>query len=291
VFIVCQLMPATTKRATRKKAVVAPEPIRPTAYKVLGANGESIHGGSLTWSLPTAEGPGEWHEVTGKVRCCSNGLHLTTAPVMWWQEEARVFVVEHEGDEDREGAEDDKFAVRRARLVREELDWVQFGVYDSGAHSVSSGHHRASGSASVRASGSASVRAFDSASVRAFDSASVRAFDSASVRAFDSASVEASGSASVRAFDSASVRASGSASVEAFDSASVEAFDSASVEAFDSASVRASGSVSVVRSRYHRKGWVSLADYAATIDRRGDTNGQPPVAHLAPWSDRPEDVA
>jgi hypothetical protein len=220
-------MPATTKRATRKKAVVAPEPIRPTAYKVLGANGESIHGGSLTWSLPTAEGPGEWHEVTGKVRCCSNGLHLTTAPVMWWQEEARVFVVEHEGDEDREGAEDDKFAVRRARLVREELDWVQFGVYDSGAHSVSSGHHRASGSASVRASGSASVRAFDSASVRAFDSASVEA----------------------------------------------------------------SGSVSVVRSRYHRKGWVSLADYAATIDRRGDTNGQPPVAHLAPWSDRPEDVA
>jgi hypothetical protein len=197
------------------------------AYKVLGPNGESIHGGSLSWSLPTVNEagewtPGEWHEVKGKVRCCSNGLHLTTAPVMWWRLDARVFLVEHEGDADTDGSADDKFAVRRARLIREELDWAGFGVFSSGEHSVSSGFVRASDSATVRASGSATVEASGSATV------------------------EASGSATVRASDSATV----------------------------------------VRTPWHRaKGWVSLADFAAVVDRR---NGGTPALYAAPWSDKPE---
>ena len=216
-------------------------------FKVLGANGESIHGGSLTWSLPVVDGdtvtPGQWHEVVGEIACCSNGLHLTTAPARWWQSDARLFVVEYEGDTDTEGgADDDKIAVRRARLVREELDWNAHGVFTTGSHSVSSGFSRASGSATVRAS----------------DSATVEAFDSATVRAFDSATVRASGSATVRAFDSATVRA------------------------FDSATV--------VRTPYHRGGWLVLKDFAGVIDRRAQRNGGVPVAHLAPWSDAPSFV-
>jgi hypothetical protein len=129
-----------------------------TAFKVL-VDGASCHGGSLTWSLPTNDAPGEWHEVTGKIEACSTGLHLTTTPANWWKEDARVFETEYDGDTDTEG---DKIAVRRARLLRE-VSWDDHQVWSAGDHAVSSGRATAYGSATVTASGSATVRASGSA--------------------------------------------------------------------------------------------------------------------------------
>jgi hypothetical protein len=99
-----------------------------TYYKVTGKNGESLHGGDLTWSLPTEENgvwtPGAWAEVEGEIVVCSNGLHLTTEPSKWYRTGCRLFVAEGEGDCD---AEEDKIAFRRARLLREvpHPDWWQ----------------------------------------------------------------------------------------------------------------------------------------------------------------------
>jgi hypothetical protein len=115
-----------------------------TAFKVL-VDGASCHGGSLTWSLPTNDAPGEWHDVTGTIEACSNGLHLTTTPANWWKEDARVFEAEYDGDTDTEG---DKIAVRRARLLRE-VSWDDHQVWSAGEHAVSSATVRASGSANA----------------------------------------------------------------------------------------------------------------------------------------------
>jgi hypothetical protein len=141
-----------------------------TYYKVLTAAGESCHGGTMQWSLPTrAEDgswtPGEWHEVAGVIECCRRGLHLTDTPVNWWLEGARVFVAEYEGDVDTSpDADDDKIAVRRARLVAEEA-WAPLGVVSDGWHTVTSGLVRASGRATVEASDSATVLASGRATV------------------------------------------------------------------------------------------------------------------------------
>jgi hypothetical protein len=96
-------------------------------YKVLGQNGESLHGGDLIWPLPTegANGewvPGAWVEVEGEIKACSNGLHLTTEPGNWYKPDCRIFIAEGEGDCASEG---DKTAFRRARLLREvpHPDW------------------------------------------------------------------------------------------------------------------------------------------------------------------------
>ncbi len=51
----------------------------PTLYKILSGD-QSCHGGNHTWSLPTADSPGEWQEVKGKLVRCSVGFHLTTHP-------------------------------------------------------------------------------------------------------------------------------------------------------------------------------------------------------------------
>jgi hypothetical protein len=282
-----------------------------TAFKVL-VDGASCHGGSLTWSLPTNDAPGEWHDVTGTIEACSNGLHLTTTPVNWWKEDARVFEAEYDGDTDTEG---DKIAVRRARLLRE-VSWDDHQVWSAGEHAVSSGRARASGSATVTASdsatveasgsatveasgsatvtayGSATVEASGSATVTAYGSATVTAYGSATVEAYDSATVEAYGSATVEAYDSATVeasgsatvRASGSATVTAYGSATVEAYDSATVEASGSATVTASGSANAIRTRWHRGGYIKLSDLAVVIDRRVDGTV---TFHAAPYSDEP----
>src|SRR6185437_7190206 len=98
-------------------------------YKVTGPSGESVNGGTLDWSLPVVDGdavtPGEWACVTGVIELCERGLHLTSAPAMWWQRGYRVFEVEIDpsatidGPESNEG---DKIAVSKCRLVREVLD-------------------------------------------------------------------------------------------------------------------------------------------------------------------------
>ena len=77
-------------------------------YKVL-EDGKSVHGGNLTWSLPTPDGdngflPGDWHEVWGQVVICRNGLHLTTNPYgRWMTFNASVYEAEGAGDVVRDG--------------------------------------------------------------------------------------------------------------------------------------------------------------------------------------------
>lgn len=88
-------------------------------YKVLTAEGESMHGGSLKWSLPRKRGkgytPGKWHETDGEIAVCSNGLHLTTQPGKWWKWNATVWEAQGDGECDTDG---DKIAFRRARLLK-----------------------------------------------------------------------------------------------------------------------------------------------------------------------------
>ena len=88
-------------------------------YKVL-VNGESCSGGNMKWSLPRKEGrkwiPGEWHEVSGELKICSTGLHLTTERFKWYKWGCTAYEVEAE--EIKEWG-DDKCVCRRARLLKE----------------------------------------------------------------------------------------------------------------------------------------------------------------------------
>lgn len=159
-----------------------------TYYKVLGPNGESVNGGSLDWSLPTVDGgvvtPGAWAKVTSKIELCERGLHLTSAPAVWWQKGFRVFEAEVDpsakidGPQVREG---DKIAVSKCRLLREVQDLSTVQIFSTGTHFVRAGQSHAFDSVTVTAFGSATVTACDSATVEASDSVTVRAFDSTTV--------------------------------------------------------------------------------------------------------------
>ena len=154
-------------------------------FKVLGADGNSIHGGTLQWSLPTRCKSGEWiagdwHEVEGVLgRFQHPGLHITSQPVKWYSEMCRCWIAEC-GDDFVE-CEEDKRSCRRVRLLREATidELASVNIFSVGYHEIM-GYTSAwaSGLASVRASGSASVRAFDSASVSASGSASVSNYSS-----------------------------------------------------------------------------------------------------------------
>lgn len=114
----------------KKSAKVLDVPL----YKVL-VDGESVHGGTFQWSLPTADGPGDWHEVEGEVKLCSVGFHLTPDPSRWWVYNAECYLVEAEGvagDVDR----DSKVVAKRVRLMRR-LTWSEleaFGIYPDGVN-------------------------------------------------------------------------------------------------------------------------------------------------------------
>ncbi len=156
-------------------------------FKIL-VDGRSCHGGTLEWSLPTADGPGAWHEVQGPTQLCRRGLHLATDPRKWLKPGCRIYVVDAEGIGERADA-DCKIVVQRARLVREltpeEYEWCR--VLTRGVHVVTDGEWIAYGSATVRAYGSATVDAYDSATVRAYGSATVRAYGSATATSWSGA--------------------------------------------------------------------------------------------------------
>lgn len=90
-------------------------------YKVL-VNGKSCHGGTLTWSLPTDDQPGEWHEQAGKIVICESGLHVTTNPVHWWKDGCTVYEVEVDGEigglDNERCVEKCKVVVPKVRLIR-----------------------------------------------------------------------------------------------------------------------------------------------------------------------------
>jgi len=146
----------------KKTRAAKPKVTMPKLYKVTGANGESIHGGSLTWSLPKDGKPGAWAEVTGEIRACERGLHLVGAKHLleWVKSGCRIFEVEAEGvigDAETQT----KVVASRVRLVRE-IENEKVGeilVLRYGVHEVKSGV--------VLASGSSTVTAYDSSTVTA----------------------------------------------------------------------------------------------------------------------------
>ena len=207
-------VPMTKKAETKlvATAIAAAVALTPTTidgrklYKVLSPEGTSQNGGTLKWSLPSGDQPGDWHE-TSRALMCHEGLHLTVEPLAWHKERCRVFEVEAlELATDHAGAvlrEEDKVVARRVRLLRELSDdeLVSINIFRTGKHDLREGRGVAEGSAQVTASGSAQVTASGSAQVTAYDSAQVTAYNRAQVTAYDSAQVTA--------YDSAQVTASG----------------------------------------------------------------------------------
>ena len=90
-----------------------------TIFKVLGPNGEAIHGGKGQWPLPEGDKPGAWLTVKGKLVLCTNGLHGVTAQqlLQWYRPNARLFVME--GDESQCDCDATKVAFGKARLLFE----------------------------------------------------------------------------------------------------------------------------------------------------------------------------
>ncbi len=104
---------ATSKKTTKKPG---------TLYKVL-VDGTSMYG-RLEWSLPTADGPGDWHEVEGDIVRCENGLHLTDNPVHRWREQGECYLVETEGPVLHHPDWGDEHVARKVRLLRR-LSWAE----------------------------------------------------------------------------------------------------------------------------------------------------------------------
>ncbi len=101
------------------KKTTIPQPI-PSLYKVLDGD-QSYQGGTHTWSLPTADGPGEWHEITAKLVKCSAGFHLTTHPhTRYYGEDRTTYLVEVDTTKPilLPEHDDDEWVVSRVRLVR-----------------------------------------------------------------------------------------------------------------------------------------------------------------------------
>lgn len=92
-------------------------------YKLL-VDGNSANGGNLEWSLPTADGPGEWHEIDGPLEQCRNGLHLTSNPGKFTSRRSNynnyeVYEVETRGEIIEPSYEDgDEYVARAVRLLR-----------------------------------------------------------------------------------------------------------------------------------------------------------------------------
>lgn len=169
-------------------------------YKVLVA-GKSAHGGSLEWSLPTNDEPGEWQEVTGSPVLCEQGLHLTTDLKEWWKPGAEAYLVEVAEDAKRTEFDSSasKIAVSKCRLVRKLTpgELADLGIIVAGAtREIRSGTVIVDGG-TVRACGSSTVKAWGSSTVEAYDSSTVEACGSSTVEACDSSTVEACAGRSV----------------------------------------------------------------------------------------------
>src|SRR3990172_7913101 len=128
-------------RARVKKAAVATPTLIGGAllFKVLSATGASCHGGSMQWSLPDGDKPGEWHDVSGELTVCARGIHLTDEPARWYKPGCKVYVVEAEGViGECKDHDDRKVVARRVRLLREasETELVAVCFFTGGAHQV-----------------------------------------------------------------------------------------------------------------------------------------------------------
>ena len=88
-------------------------------YKIL-VDQKSCHGGDLVWDLPKkVKGkwvPGQWHEISGDLKICHTGLHLTTQPFDWYKWGCVCY--EAEAREIVEWQED-KCVAHKVRLLKE----------------------------------------------------------------------------------------------------------------------------------------------------------------------------
>lgn len=95
----------------------------PPLYKLLDGD-QSCHGGSYTWSLPTPDGPGEWHEITEPLCVCKVGFHLTSDPRRRTHGDEDkplgIYLVEVDPKKEvqRPSGNSDEWVVARVRLVR-----------------------------------------------------------------------------------------------------------------------------------------------------------------------------
>ena len=95
-----------------------------TFYKVTGANGEAINGGTFTYDLPTRDAfgnqtPGAWTPSVDTLEMCHRGYHLT-ADVDNWADGSTAFrVFEAEAREALALFSGDKIVAKQVRLLRE----------------------------------------------------------------------------------------------------------------------------------------------------------------------------
>lgn len=203
---------------------------RATFYKVLGANGQSVHGGEFHWPLPDGR-PGKWVEFNGDILLCRRGFHLTTSPYYWWDKlGVRLFIAEVDWSEPFEFAAGSmlngdmaKVAVRRCRLRREatSTECATLGLMSehyshrtiaTDRAKITGGSASILGSANAVACGQASVYA-TTATVVATDKAQINARRTCIVHAFEETVVVACEDATVFVHDSARVFASGNSTV------------------------------------------------------------------------------
>jgi len=92
-------------------------------YKIL-VNGKSCHGGDMLWSLPTANGPGNWHAIEDNPQLCIKGFHLTQNVLEWYKKGCDVYEAEiaEYASLTKYDANDHKIAVNKCRLVRKLSD-------------------------------------------------------------------------------------------------------------------------------------------------------------------------
>jgi hypothetical protein len=91
-----------------------------TYYKVLSEGGAAYHGGSGTWHLPTADGPGEWMPTIEDPVPCERGYHgCTREQLVYWLGPV-IYEMEYDGKPIDAG---DKVVGGRARLLRRLDTW------------------------------------------------------------------------------------------------------------------------------------------------------------------------
>lgn len=93
----------------------------PDLFKVLGPNGQAIHGGDAQWYLPKGRRPDKWMPAIAEVKCCERGYHLVEARglIGWLRPGCAIYLAEGRGAESRGGH---KIAYSQARLLRR-LPW------------------------------------------------------------------------------------------------------------------------------------------------------------------------
>jgi hypothetical protein len=90
-----------------------------TLYKIVGMDGEPLHGGAGKWFLPEDKRAGEWMPKVADVVACRRGYHLipATAMVDWLPPSCRaglLFEAEGRGDQSSDG---EKIAFAESRLL------------------------------------------------------------------------------------------------------------------------------------------------------------------------------